>query len=148
MPLIQTLIQKIFSSSHNSVSCMLSTTYAKNQDSKKQFFAENVKTPQLLSIEQLSKYFNLHTEDMIEIFLTLPSPWIEKTSRGYLPTKEGYKQGAREEYKNYESSTLWNESILFNEELIGQINIKINTEVYQMYSTLENSMPYSYAQPA
>jgi hypothetical protein len=153
--LIQTFIQKIFSYSPNNVTRLLNTAYAKNQDSKKQFFSENVDNPKLLSTEHLAKYFNLSTEDMTSILLTLPTPWIGKTVRGYLPTKEGYKQGAREAYDNYVSSTLWNESILFNEELISQINIKINTEVYQMPnmpnmidSALENSMPYSYAQPA
>jgi len=148
MSFIQTLIQKVFSSSQNNVTNLLNTVYDKNQDSKKQFFAENVDHPQLLSIEHLAKYFNLTSEDMIEVFLTFPKPWIGKTVRGYLPTDEGHKHGAKEAYANYESYTLWDESILFNETLINQINIKINTEVYQIPNIRENSLDthrlYSY----
>ncbi|HIP27647.1 MAG TPA: hypothetical protein EYG82_00530 [Sulfurovum sp.] len=148
MHFIQSIIHQLFSSSDTNVSGILNSAYTKNQHSKKQFFASNVETPKLLSIEDLAKYFNLPTEDIIEILLTLPSPWIEKTVRGYLPTKEGNKQGAREAYDNYASSTLWNESILFNETLISKINIKINTDIYQTPSTLERTMHYPYSMPA
>jgi len=148
MHFIQTFIHKIFSSSDNTITDILNSAYTKNQHSKKEFFAANVETPKLLSVEDLAKYFNLDTEDIIEIFLTFPSPWIEKVVRGYQPTKEGLKQGAREAYDNYASYTLWNESILFNETLIGKINIKINTDIYQTPSTLERTMHYPYSMPA
>jgi len=148
MHFIQSFLHKIFSSSANNVSGILNSPYAKNQHSKKEFFAANVETPKLLSVEDLAKYFNLDTEDIIEIFLTFQSPWIEKTVRGYLPTKEGLKQGAKEAYDNYVSSTLWDESILFNELLIAKINLKINTDIYHTHNTLIENMHYPYSQPA
>jgi hypothetical protein len=142
MSFIQKLIQKLFSSSN--AYHILNSSYINNQKSKN----ENLKTPSYLSVEELAKYFNISAKDMIEIFLTLPTPWVEKTSKGYTPTKEGYNQGAKDINNDHETSIVWNESIMFNEELISKINIKINSDTYQMHNTYEDIPTKFYAQPA
>jgi len=125
MQFIQTFTQNIFSSTN--ISSLFYNVYRNDQRSKDKFFATKATSPKMFSIEQMEQYFDLQSQDIREIFLSLK--WIEITSRGYFPTKEGCKQGAREKYDNYESSTLWDESILLNEALISKVNIKINQEV-------------------